>query len=704
MKQQPGFQHVAMVLDHLFGSLRLVENESDPELVGVDLASGTEEALDRFKGAGSRLVVLVPGSWSERNLSALEQHLVWCDGVFAMGKRPSEAPERLDSLGDADPASTLFVSADRVLRGHAVRRGYRAAPGPAVAALFIRDRDVRFLRLRGSRRRLGNLPNLVPYFFERTGEDAWCVLGAGTSATLTEAVALGLGFDLVPLDLATEDPMFIRLDGPDQRAAAAKLDCRLLASQPERILTGVGWDRSAESLEVRGAHGHLQLLAPHPSLLKPAPQPDDRLRAERLALGRWPIEKAKVTKLTYDHLKGKLLSLVCPVSDASFQADVDRYSGASPLDSSGPIVSRHISHPDNARVVNALLHELRSIGYCAYTHDFSHNGGILQNVIADLPGSGYFQIEPWFLEELREIFVRYPLPDPPDPWLKEVSEIVGGDWLERLESESRALDRPEPRRLRSRLEHIFELRESYPWWRKACLVGGLGSKIVIVGCHFDSTAGFSPGYDPFSDPAPGADDNASGIAATLAVARHMWAYSGNLPHTVRFCFFNAEEQGLVGSKAYAAKMKSAGAPIKAVVCADMMGYNSDANRIYEIHAGYTDAAVRDLSVPVAETIATWSQCLGQLAPAQIYKGTSVYGGTDRDLFDGAINRSDHAAFHQQGYPAVLVSEDYFANLPAEAVADPNPDYHTTADTVVDSAYSADITCALAFSVQELAGG
>jgi Zn-dependent M28 family amino/carboxypeptidase len=194
------------------------------------------------------------------------------------------------------------------------------------------------------------------------------------------------------------------------------------------------------------------------------------------------------------------------------------------------------------------------------------------------------------------------------------------------------------------------------------------------------------------------------MAATLAAARNLWNYRGTLPHTVRFCFFNAEEQGLVGSRNYAAMLKGAGAAIKAVVCSDMIGYNKDPQRLFEIHAGYTDHAVRDLSVPIATTIATWAASLGALAPAQIYKGTIGANGADRDLYDGAIGRSDHGAFHEQGYPAVVVSEDFFVNLASEPGADANPNYHEEDDNIIDSAYASDITCALALAVKELAGG
>ena len=205
------------------------------------------------------------------------------------------------------------------------------------------------------------------------------------------------------------------------------------------------------------------------------------------------------------------------------------------------------------------------------------------------------------------------------------------------------------------------------------------------------------------DTAPGADDNASGMAATLACARYLANWNGRLVHTVRFCFFHAEEQGMVGSQAYAAMLKASGAPVKAAVLTDMIAYNGDAANLFEIHAGYTDPALRDLNVPIAETIADCAAGIGGLEPAQIYSGTIGTSGADRTVCDGAINRSDHASLHQQGYPAVVVSEDYFVNLPSEPGADPNPNYHKNSDTAIAASYGSDITSALAYAIKELAG-
>ena len=271
-----------------------------------------------------------------------------------------------------------------------------------------------------------------------------------------------------------------------------------------------------------------------------------------------------------------------PVTAASLLADVARYSGLAPLDEAGALRSRHSSHPDNARAVDALLSELRELGLEATTHTFAFAGRILRNVIADLPGTG-------------------------------------------------------------------EL--------------GADAGLIVVGCHLDSTAARDPGYMPADDPARGADDDGSGMAALLAIARHLSARAA--PHnTVRFGFFNAEESGLVGSRAYAASLKAAGAPLTAVVCADMIGYNSDAQRTWEVHAGHTNPRVRDLILPLARIV---------------------------------------AAFHEQGYPAVLVSEDFFPNGPGDPDpgGDPNPNYHSDSDVEIDGRYAAEITRAMSLAVIEL---
>jgi len=71
---------------------------------------------------------------------------------------------------------------------------------------------------------------------------------------------------------------------------------------------------------------------------------------------------------------------------------------------------------------------------------------------------------------------------------------------------------------------------------------GKKPKTIIIGCHYDSVRG-----------TPGADDNASGCAMTLDIARKLKGRKMN--HTIKYIFFDNEERGMVGSRYYARNMK-----------------------------------------------------------------------------------------------------------------------------------------------------
>lgn len=71
---------------------------------------------------------------------------------------------------------------------------------------------------------------------------------------------------------------------------------------------------------------------------------------------------------------------------------------------------------------------------------------------------------------------------------------------------------------------------------------GRSSRTLIVGSHYDSVSG-----------TPGADDNASGCAMTLLIARQF--SRTKLRHTIHYVFFDAEERGLIGSSYYARNMR-----------------------------------------------------------------------------------------------------------------------------------------------------
>jgi bacterial leucyl aminopeptidase len=211
---------------------------------------------------------------------------------------------------------------------------------------------------------------------------------------------------------------------------------------------------------------------------------------------------------------------------------------------------------------------------------------------------------------------------------------------------------------------------------------------VVVSAHMDSTAGNEVAYRASQDPAPGADDDGSGVAAVVTIAERFAAMTMNqqLERTVRFLVFNAEEEGLVGSQAYASYQRSIEAPVIAVLQMDMIGYNKQVPRSWEIHAGFSRSSiVEDRSASLGAIIAQLVERVSpQLPLPQLY-------------------RSDHASFHVHDYPSRLSSEDLFPGPGSHApVEKGNPEYHRRTDTFIDAEFAADIARAVAATAWLLA--
>lgn len=684
---------INVVLDQCAGTVRRRADREGSQAIDVDLLPAMEALLREAEERGVAVTVLIPGLRDTDVQQQLARFLAPAGGVLAL--------DALVDLGDRhDRPRPVVAAADRVLRQMAADRGYQPVPHPAAALGAAQGTAFMFVCLTGEREALAHLPKLIPYLLERVPDGTWRVFGALPAASVGDVIALRLALECLPLDPGVEDALLVHLDNVDHAIGRELAEHKVLWADGHRVLLALDAATPNDAIRAHGAHGHFNFLTPSPELIPFGPSLSGTESDSGQTLINWITTHPTLQDMETNARGAVAVTAAippCPTTAASFTADVGKYAGSTPLDGAGPIVSRHSSHSDNTRVVQALQEELTTIGYAPYTHSFSFGGRTLNNVVADLPGVGYFQPASELRDRLREALLEHSFADHPAGQLQRaLSSVLGGA----LPDQERLAALP-ARAARRELERMLGFRSWLPWWGDQPLPG-LGAELVIVGCHLDSTAARDPGYVPATDAARGADDDASGIAATLAIARHLWAYRGQLRHTIRFCFFNAEESGLVGSKAYAALLKAASAPIRAAVCCDMIGHNSDPERIFEVHAGHTDPAVRDASVPIADCVAERAASLGVLAPAQVYKGTLRVGGTDRAVYDGAIDRSDHAAFHQYGYPAVVVTEDFFPNMPGEPGSDANPDYHRNADATVDGAYGADITRAVSLAVVELA--
>jgi len=218
---------------------------------------------------------------------------------------------------------------------------------------------------------------------------------------------------------------------------------------------------------------------------------------------------------------------------------------------------------------------------------------------------------------------------------------------------------------------------------------GTSPELVLITAHLDSTAANDPDFNEAHGAAPGADDDASGVAAVVLAAECFarLAAAGPPVRTLRLVLFNAEEEGLIGSRIYARQQRALQAPIVAVFQMDMIGYHERAPRSWEVHAGYAPSAeIQARSFNLA-------RLLGQVAPlvSPALEPPQVYGANDP-----AAGRSDHAPFQAQGYAACVISEDFFVGPAADSPApQANPNYHRAGDTVVVADFAADIARAVA---------
>ena len=228
-------------------------------------------------------------------------------------------------------------------------------------------------------------------------------------------------------------------------------------------------------------------------------------------------------------------------------------------------------------------------------------------------------------------------------------------------------------------------------------ITGTGDGMIWVTAHLDSTAARELSYQPDNDPAPGADDDASGSAAVVAIATALVVLAEASPpaRTIRFALFNAEEQGLVGSGHFARAAAEANLRIDAVLQLDMIGFvPSGDDRRFEVHYGrLADPAVERRSEPLAKLVVAAAKLFDGVGDAEIYSSPT----------DPADGRSDHTSFQERGFPAILVSENLFAG----PVGQPdgslnNPDYHSAADTTIDAVYTTAIARAAALSAWTLA--
>jgi len=185
---------------------------------------------------------------------------------------------------------------------------------------------------------------------------------------------------------------------------------------------------------------------------------------------------------------------------------------------------------------------------------------------------------------------------------------------------------------------------------------------IIVGAHFDSVPG-----------SPGADDNASGVAVMLELARILADQKWN--HTVEFIGFNLEEWYMVGSEAYAKKLKQQGLEVWGMISLEMVGFATDKPKSQKMPLGF-NLFYPNVGNFIALVGNTRSWKLLNTFKTKMKETNGLPVESLIIPFNGAlllpVRWSDHSPFWDADYPALLITDTSFYR---------NPNYHGPTDTI-----------------------
>ncbi|QBQ56581.1 M20/M25/M40 family metallo-hydrolase [Nitrosococcus wardiae] len=215
----------------------------------------------------------------------------------------------------------------------------------------------------------------------------------------------------------------------------------------------------------------------------------------------------------------------------------------------------------------------------------------------------------------------------------------------------------------------------------------LQDESLVIGAHYDTVRG-----------SPGADDNASGIAVLLELARLL--HDAKPDRTLRLVAFANEEAPFFGTQAmgslnYARQTRADGENIVGMISLEMLGYYTRErdSQHYPPLLGYLYPDTGNFVAFVGNMASR--QLVRDVIEAFREHATVPSEGLAAPELLEAIRRSDHWAFWERGYPAIMLTDT--ANFR-------NPYYHGPSDTypTLDYESMARLTAALAQAVADMA--
>lgn len=187
------------------------------------------------------------------------------------------------------------------------------------------------------------------------------------------------------------------------------------------------------------------------------------------------------------------------------------------------------------------------------------------------------------------------------------------------------------------------------------------SPLLLIAAHYDAVVG-----------SPGADDNASGVAGLLELARLLATEPPHYP--VRLVAFDLEEPGLIGSRHYAAMLHQQGQQLRLMLSLEMLGYCDSNPHTQRYPAGlqyfYPD---RGNFIALIGNLSTLPDLLHlNRAIRRHHTPCQWLPAGQRGLLVPQTRWSDHAPFWDLGYRAVMVTDTAFMR---------NPHYHRASDRI-----------------------
>ena len=190
-------------------------------------------------------------------------------------------------------------------------------------------------------------------------------------------------------------------------------------------------------------------------------------------------------------------------------------------------------------------------------------------------------------------------------------------------------------------------------------------RIFIIGAHYDSARG-----------APGANDNGSGTAAVLELARMLKNVRLAKGTELKFVFFVNEEPPYLGGEGmgswqHAKELRARGQPVAAALILETIGYYSNRRgsqkyppgleKLYPSQGNFIAfVGTRESSELVRKTLAAFKAASS--FPAEGLASASYVEG---------VTWSDHTSYNRHGYPALMITDTAFLRYPY---------YHTAQDT------------------------